>query len=69
MLVLKHLISRQIDSFLVVKKGVIFCVIITGDEFIPLCVTGIAWNVDGVCFVLLKLIVEVAFDDMFLLDD
>ncbi len=57
------------DTFLVVKKGVIVSVIITGDEFIALCITGIAWNVDGVLFVLLKLIVEVAFDDMFLLDD
>lgn len=57
------------DIFLVVKKGVILLVIITGDEFIKLCMIGIAWNVDGVLFVLLKLIVEVAFDDMFLLDD
>jgi hypothetical protein len=57
------------DMFLVVKKGVILLIIITGDEFIKLCIIGITWDVDGVLFVLLKLIVEVTFDDMFLLDD
>jgi hypothetical protein len=57
------------DRFLVVKKGVIFLIVFTGDEFIKLCISGITCNVDGVLFALLKLIVEVAFDDMFLLDD
>ncbi len=57
------------DKFLVVKKGVFFLIVFTCDEFIKLCISGITCNVYGVLFALLKLIVEVAFDDMLLLDD
>ncbi len=53
----------------IVKEKVIVCVVLAGEQPIPFVLHGVTRNVNQVLFMFFEIVVEVAFEDMLLLDD
>jgi hypothetical protein len=61
-LILKPLIDLLVGRFLVVEQDILIVVLLSRHQYFKLLLTWIPWNIDGVSFVFLKLIVEIAFE-------